>query len=211
MHKLNRNRLRTFGYPSLLMVFMTMINFFPVFADESLNNSIINFRNEIIEEINKQRLSYTEDMRFLQEQRVALSEEVSSYSEIVDNLTNKIHKQNQLIDDLRQENNSNKADFETKLNELLNIIKSDREKNQMAHETILQEILAQLDDINKPKEVHSTPELNSHKLYKIVKGDTLGSIANAFGVPLQVLKKFNNLESDLIGIDQVLKIPVKEL
>ncbi len=192
------------------IVFLFIVVLFPVFAEDAIDNRIITFRNEIIEEINKQRLSYSEDMRFLQEQRTALAEEVSSYSEIVNELTNTINGLNQEIELLKQKINSNKEDGDSRLNGLLDAIKQDRDKNQLAHETILQEILNQLEGVNRPEKVIVTDDSESHKLYKIVKGDTLGSIAKAFNVPLGILKKFNNLESDLIRIDQVLKIPVND-
>ncbi len=204
MHYLIINKVR-----SLWILILMLIGAFSVCSDESLDNNFAAFQNEIIKEINKQRISYAEDMKFLQEQRVNLSEKVSSYSDIVNDLVNKIKNLNEEIIILKQENNSNKVNFDTKLNELLAIINEDRKKNQQAHETILRKILVQLNGIDKITRADPESEPDSHELYRVVKGDTLGSIAKAFSVPLADLKKINNLENDLIRIDQVLKIPVK--
>jgi LysM repeat protein len=47
--------------------------------------------------------------------------------------------------------------------------------------------------------------------YTVSKGDTLYSIANKLDTTISELKKINNLNSDVLSIGQVLKIPVKEI
>ena len=49
----------------------------------------------------------------------------------------------------------------------------------------------------------------SAKSHKVKSGETLGSIASRYGVGVNALKKANNLNSNLIRIGQVLKIPAK--
>lgn len=49
----------------------------------------------------------------------------------------------------------------------------------------------------------------SVKSHKVKSGETLGSIAMHYGVSVNALKKRNNLNSNLIRIGQVLKIPAK--
>lgn len=46
--------------------------------------------------------------------------------------------------------------------------------------------------------------------YRVLSGDTLYSIASNNGVSVDELKKINNLNSDNLNVDQVLKIPVSE-
>ena len=45
--------------------------------------------------------------------------------------------------------------------------------------------------------------------YKVVKGDTLYSIANKLDTSVDEIKKINNLSSNILSIGQVLKIPTK--
>lgn len=53
----------------------------------------------------------------------------------------------------------------------------------------------------------SSTEQNTDTTYTVVKGDTLYSIANKFGINVNNLKDFNNLISNTLSIGQVLKIP----
>lgn len=51
-------------------------------------------------------------------------------------------------------------------------------------------------------------EDTSFKSYKVKKGDTLGSIANKFQIDYNLIKKYNKLSSNIIGINQELIIPI---
>lgn len=48
---------------------------------------------------------------------------------------------------------------------------------------------------------------NNNNTYKVVKGDTLYSIARRFNTSVDEIKKLNNLSSNTLSIGQVLKIP----
>ena len=50
---------------------------------------------------------------------------------------------------------------------------------------------------------------SSTKSHKVKSGETLGSIASRYGVNVNTLKNINGLNSNLIRIGQVLKIPAK--
>ena len=43
--------------------------------------------------------------------------------------------------------------------------------------------------------------------YTVVKGDTLYSIANKYNVTVDEIKKLNNLTTNNLSINQILKIP----
>lgn len=60
------------------------------------------------------------------------------------------------------------------------------------------------------KETTPKPEEPSGTTYIVKSGDSLYSIANKFGTTVDEIKKLNNLTSNLLSIDQVLKIPGKE-
>jgi len=49
----------------------------------------------------------------------------------------------------------------------------------------------------------------SQGVYTVVGGDTLSTIAQAFGVSVKALKKANNLTDDIIRVEQKLTIPAK--
>ena len=55
----------------------------------------------------------------------------------------------------------------------------------------------------------SSTEPDTETTYTVVKGDTLYSIANKFGVNVNTLKDINNLTGNTLSIGQVLKIPGK--
>jgi LysM repeat protein len=55
----------------------------------------------------------------------------------------------------------------------------------------------------------TSAKAQDYAVYKVKKGDTLYSIAKKFGVDVQELKSFNNLESEKIIEGQELKIPAK--
>ncbi|MBO5720874.1 MAG: LysM peptidoglycan-binding domain-containing protein, partial [Bacteroidales bacterium] len=54
-----------------------------------------------------------------------------------------------------------------------------------------------------------TESTSSAKSHKVKSGDTLGSIASKYGISVNALKKSNGLNSNLIRIGQVLKIPAR--
>ena len=51
----------------------------------------------------------------------------------------------------------------------------------------------------------------SASTYKVVKGDTLYSIAKKFNTTVDEIKKLNNLGSSSLSINQLLKIPTSNL
>ena len=49
----------------------------------------------------------------------------------------------------------------------------------------------------------------SSKIHKVEKGDTLSRISRIYNVSIKSIKVLNNLKSDLIRIDQKLKLPIE--
>ena len=48
---------------------------------------------------------------------------------------------------------------------------------------------------------------NTENYYTVQAGDTLYKIANKYGITVNELKKLNNLNNDVLGINQILKVP----
>ncbi len=57
-----------------------------------------------------------------------------------------------------------------------------------------------------PKNYTSTPNVSGGKYYRVKKGDTLGGIAKRHGVTVSQLKKWNGLRSNVIQINQKLRV-----
>ena len=59
-----------------------------------------------------------------------------------------------------------------------------------------------------PTSSSNTEETNSNvKTYKVVSGDSLYSIAKKYNTTVDKIKILNNLESNILSIDQILKLP----
>ena len=56
---------------------------------------------------------------------------------------------------------------------------------------------------------YTEPDVVITDTYKVVKGDTLYSIANKLDTSVDELKKINGLSTNLLTVDQILKIPTK--
>ena len=56
---------------------------------------------------------------------------------------------------------------------------------------------------------YKEPETTMTDTYKVIKGDTLYSIAQKLDTTVDELKKINNLTSNILSVGQILKIPVK--
>lgn len=58
--------------------------------------------------------------------------------------------------------------------------------------------------------IQEEEEIVEYIEYTVKKGDSLYSIARTYGIPVNDIMKFNNLNSNLLSIGQVLKIPIAE-
>src|SRR5690625_7784601 len=61
----------------------------------------------------------------------------------------------------------------------------------------------------KSKNNSSPSEPGDGETYKVKSGDTLYSIANKHNISVSNLKKWNNLKSNIISYNQVLKVSIK--
>ena len=57
-----------------------------------------------------------------------------------------------------------------------------------------------------PKNYYSAEPVSGGKYYRVKKGDTLGGIAKRHGISVSKLKKMNNLKSNMIQINQKLRV-----
>ena len=178
-----------------------MLEVWKTFSDE-----FVQFKTEIIKEINKQRLAYSHDLKLLQQQRASILSDVQDYSNVMSDHTSEIIALKRRISELEKENADTMRLFKGKFGKLEQFVKETNSKNEQAYEHVIREVTAELTKIEK-KVFSDRISTEDHRLYKVVAGDTLGSIAKAFGVSLKMLKAINQLENDLIFVDQELKIP----
>lgn len=67
--------------------------------------------------------------------------------------------------------------------------------------------LLNVGQILKMPTTNNGEQINNYKIYKVVSGDSLYSIARKYNTTVDELKKINNLSSNLLSIGQSLKIP----
>lgn len=58
-----------------------------------------------------------------------------------------------------------------------------------------------------PVEAPKDPKRSLYVTHTVVRGDTLGSIAQKYDIPLGTLRAMNNLGSDILSISQKIVIP----
>lgn len=66
-------------------------------------------------------------------------------------------------------------------------------------------VQAELEDLNMQIIFSNTPSENS-VMHEVVRGDTLGELAKKYGTTIELIKRNNNLTSDVIRIGQKLRI-----
>ena len=173
---------------------------------ETLSDEFVQFKTEIIKEINKQRLAYSHDLKLLQQQRASILSDVQGYSNVMSDHTSEVLALKRRISELENKNADMMKLFRGKFGKLEQLMKEISSQNEQAYKHVIREVTAELTKIER-KVFSDGISAESHQLYKVVAGDTLGSIAKAFGVSLKMLKAINQLENDLILVDQELKIP----
>lgn len=154
------------------------------------------FQDYIIREINKQRVAYTEDMRTLREQNAALSSEVTALSELLQDMRRRCGELENRISELERENENVRRQQTETVDKIKSFIATERQSIEERRRP------ESPDAGDKP----AAPAA-SYRLYTVVAGDTLGAIAQAFGVSLSVIKQMNELDNDKIYVGQKLKIP----
>lgn len=89
---------------------------------------------------------------------------------------------------------------------MVDAINAERKKVQDEFRKLSTDIRGALSAGSAPVPAANTAYTN----FTVESGDTLSSIAKAFGITVKELKTFNNLTSDVIRPKQVLKIPEKK-
>ena len=180
---------------------------------ESVDNQFSRFRNQVINDINKQRTAYNEDLRILKQQGNACGNEIQSLSEVIQDLTTQISQMKRKINHLENEN----AKLNTKLNNDINkfgtLLDNERKIRRKADQDIIKEVSVEIASSSRWSErrlsaLATAPTTSkTYRLYEVEKGDTLGAVAKAFNISLKRLKALNGLDNDTIYIGQKLKVP----
>lgn len=194
------------------IILLIMIGFFlcDTVLGQVTRDEFIGFKNQIVHEINKQRVAYSEDIRRLREQRASLLEDYQSYTEIIQDLQNEISELKHRINRLEKENAVIKKNAEIRHQELLERIEAETRIRQQADAGVVKEVTSELSELSEMARKSTravSPPTSSSRIYVVEKGDTLGAIATAFQVKLGDLKAVNSLDNDMIYVGQKLKIP----
>ncbi len=173
--------------------------------NSSSQAEITAFKNEIILEINKQRKSYAEDLKKLQDQRESFVHDLQTYSLVIKDLQNQVIALQTRVTQLESDTQVLKKENKENIESLRNRIQIESQNRQNAVSTVIKEVTSELDKrTTTPSPSGST---DNYRIYTVEKGDTLGAIAKAFNLSLSQLKTINQLDSDTIIVGQKLKVP----
>ena len=207
--KLTNSFIRVVAFTLVAMTYASRF-----YGGDSVQDQWIQFRNEVINELNKNRTSYAEDLKILKQQGSHSLSEVQSLGEVIQDMGAQISQLKGKVAQLEQEKSALKKELHASLTKLSRRIDEEGNSRRKADQDIIQEISSELS--RAANSVASRPNpppsmrvrtAESYHLYEVVKGDTLGAISQAFDISLRQLKAFNELTNDTIFVGQKLKIP----
>lgn len=173
------------------------------------------FKNEILTEVHRQRLSQIENAKMNRELWLKLSENMETYAEVIAQLRGEIKDLKTQLLALQQQDGAIKEALNDQLGKMRHRLDDESTKRSAADERLLKEFSSELshvlNQLNQTRTVSVTPNAppTQYSVYTVEKGDTLSAIAQAFGVSTQRLIAANGLRSHTIHIGQKLKVPVQ--
>jgi LysM repeat protein len=105
------------------------------------------------------------------------------------------------------------ANIQTELRQLAAAITAETRAREEADQRVITTVSAEITSAlrqSRPNNAGNTTsgaQVRAQGEYTVMRGDTLGAIAQAFGISVQAIKKANNLDDDLIIEGQKLIIP----
>ena len=115
-----------------------------------------------------------------------------------------------------QETGDSGADLKRQLKALADALATERAAREKADQEMIRTLTEELRRVisrppttggTTPGTTGGTTDVGSQGTYTVVRGDTLGAIAQAFNISVKQLKKANELADDLIREGQTLVIP----
>ncbi|MFT5127405.1 MAG: LysM repeat protein [Rhodothermales bacterium] len=173
------------------------------------------FKNEILTEVHRQRLSQIENAKMNRELWLKLSENMETYAEVISQLRGEIKDLKTEALAQKQQDSAIKEALNDQLGKMRRRMDEESTKRSAADERLLKEFSSELSHVltqlNQTRTVSVTPNAapTQYSVYSVEKGDTLSAIAQAFGVSMQRLIASNGLRSHTIHIGQKLKVPVQ--
>jgi LysM repeat protein len=174
------------------------------------------FKNEIITQLNRNRVAYNEDLKQRTDQIRKVQQELVVTSDYVGVLENRLSK----IENAYAQQGKQKIILESKVKLLeikVQLLKTALIKElttrQTADRQIIETVTAELQSAisgitaapTTARAIDTGTEPN-HRVYTVTAGDTLSAIAIAFSTKVDALKALNNLDADVILVGQKLKI-----
>jgi LysM repeat protein len=157
------------------------------------------FKNEIITQLNRNRVAYNEDLKQRTDQIRKVQQELVVTSDYVGVLENRLSK----IENAYAQQGKQKIILESK------VLTTRQTADRQIIETVTAELQSAISGITAApttaRAIDTGTEPN-HRVYTVTAGDTLSAIAIAFSTKVDALKALNNLDADVILVGQKLKI-----
>ncbi len=160
------------------------------------------------------------DVQVIREDQRRLYAMIKNNEETLSQVTNRLQRLEARIND-RSSNDAMTAQMNQSIASLRDAIQSESAARKKAVQTVVDQITGELEKLmqklNSSASANRSGSSSNHGgqawsggvqgEYTVAAGDTLGRIAQAFGVSTSLLMKANNLDDDMIRIGQILIIP----
>lgn len=167
-------------------------------------------RAELVKAINEDRATISTSDRERQEFTVKTSGELVALQETIGALTRQLADANARLAALEQRQKVLQEQFAKQLADLQKLLAEESQQRVDADQRIVSGVSQAVRDVAAQPPPPAPPVDNTpFRVYKVVRGDTLSTIALACGLSIDRLRGFNNLKSDTIYEGQQLKIPEK--
>ncbi len=160
----------------------------------------------------RQLARFRADLEQLREENMKVQARLEQQQELINTLVRQLQQVDRQV--AGQSSSAAVAALEQRLAALQNALQAESQAREKAIrdviQTVSQEISTAVNSLRQsaPRTGGGAPTGRGVQgEYTVMRGDTLGAIARAFGIPVEALKQANNMQNDLIIEGQKLLIP----